>query len=1416
MILAVNRGDEISNKAFSPNSRPKNYTERRNTMSTKSTGFFKKLLGTVLSATCVFSGTALASGATLTASAASTDDLPAFSWDNASVYFLLTDRFNNGNPSNDHAYGRGCDANGNALSGYKTEAAFQGGDFAGITQKISEGYFNDLGVNAIWLSAPYEQIHGYVVGGSANPSYLHYSYHGYYVLDYTEPDLNFGTREEFQTMVDTAHEHGIRIVLDIVMNHAGYNDLKTMSDYSFGSASGWESYYYSHQNTNNIDYHGFIDYTSQSAWAKWWGSDWIRCGLPGYSAGSGEVAGSLEGLPDFKTESGTTVGIPEVLKTKWNKEGTYAAKVAKYGDSGTVRSYLVKWLTEWVKQYGVDGFRCDTAKHVEMESWKALKDEGKASLKQWRQNNPTKPGADWTDEFWMTGECFGHGPDKSNYFTSGAFDSMINFAFTAVGSCNVPAAGSVEGVYSSYASKFNNDPTFNMLSYLASHDTTLITGDRNYAGSFLLMCPGGIQIYYGDEINRPLAQVSSDSTNGAGHKYRSFMNWSSMDQSVLSHWQKVGQFRNNHLSVGAGAHQVISAYSGDDGYTFSRTYSKNGIDDKVVVTLFAGANKSLTVDVSSVFSDGTEVTNFYDGTTAKVSGGKVTFNTGANGTLLLQEPNGKKGRVVVTHINKDTGATIKTETMSGLIGDSYTVQELSQEGFKVASIDGSKTGTYSETEQQVTIYYTFDSANYGYIVTKYVDASTGEEIADSETKTAKVGTTYTTSPKDVKNYEVDLTKTTNATGTVKSGTTTVTYQYNFVQPTNLVVHYYNANNWSTVNLYAYDKSGSSVKEYTGKWPGKAMTAEGDGWFVCDVTEAESATVIFNNGSGAQEPPGVGTPGYDCSGEVWIKNGKPVSSGKVKVIYTTTDGTILATQTITGVADGTTTYKTEEKTFSGYTLKETPSNASGVFTAQTITVTYVYESNQPAVLTNTSTISTTSIEAGSSVTVNGSAKGGTPPYQFAFLYKSSSASSYTTAQAYSTTSSATITLKTAGTYTVLCRVKDNAGAVAEQTFSVSVEGGQIETLVNKSTLSASSITLGKSVTVTGKATGGETPYQYAYYYKKSTASSYTTAKTYSTSATCTIKPTAVGKYTVLVKVKDGSGTVARKELSLTVTAAELTNNSTVSATSIALGNSVTIKGAAAGGTSPYQYAYYYRKSTSTSYTTIKSYSSSTSATVTPASATKYTILVKVKDSKSKVASKTFEINVIKKTELKNTSKLAATTVTLGSYVTVNCSATGGTAPYQYSVSYKKSTSSSYTSAQSYSTNATVKFKPGSAAKYTVLVKVKDKAGTVKYDTYTVTVTKVTELTNTSKLGATSIKLGSTAIVYCSATGGTAPYQYSVSYKKSTSDSYTSAQSYSTNAKVKFTPGSATTYTVLVKVKDSKGTMKYNTYTLKVTK
>ncbi len=97
----------------------------------------------------------------------------SFTWAGATVYFTVTDRFANGRTDNDLNYGRKPD-------GKDEIGTFHGGDFAGLTQKLD--YLKDLGVNAVWVTPPFEQIHGWVGGGDQG-DFLHYVYHGYYALD---------------------------------------------------------------------------------------------------------------------------------------------------------------------------------------------------------------------------------------------------------------------------------------------------------------------------------------------------------------------------------------------------------------------------------------------------------------------------------------------------------------------------------------------------------------------------------------------------------------------------------------------------------------------------------------------------------------------------------------------------------------------------------------------------------------------------------------------------------------------------------------------------------------------------------------------------------------------------------------------------------------------------------------------------------------------------------------------------------------------------------------------------------------------------------------------------------------------------------------------------------------------------------
>ncbi len=761
-------------------------------------------LCTVMSST-TFAFSTVASAATVdtkeTVSASATKSKDNFSWDNASVYFLLTDRFRNGNTSNDHSYNRGLDQSGKVVSNIDDRATFHGGDFAGVTQSIEEGYFNNLGVNAIWISAPYEQTHGYVVGSGDSPSYAHYSYHGYYVLDYTQTDANFGTAEEFETLVDTAHEHGIRVIMDIVMNHSGYNSLYDMAEYGYGTvAPGWEDAYYSHQNVNNKTYHSFIDYnTNEADWANWWGPDWIRCGVAGYTEGGGsDLTRSLAGLPDFKTEQASTVGLPKLLQTKWSREGRLDSETAKInnfftktGRNATVSNYLAGWLSEWVREYGVDGFRCDTAKHVEFASWKNLKNACVDALKEWRANNPDKPGADWDEDFWMTGECWDHGVNKDGYYTQGGFDSMINFSTQGGG---LLSSGRVKGTYDGFAKAINNDDSFNVLSYVSSHDSVLARGDLIGTGSGLLLCPGGIQIFYGDETNRPMvAGVPNDGNGGAGHSLRSDMNWDSMDTNVLEHWQKVGTFRNNHISVGAGSNTSLTSTSG---YAFARDYDKNGITDKVIGCIYANANTDVTISVGDTWSDGQYLVNAYDQSSAVVSNGKVTFNSGKNGTILVEEPDGRP----LMSVKGDAEFT-GTQTVTVSLDKCEQAKCSVDGGNKFIVKDGDTITIGNTAYDGDTITITLEAEN---------------EIGSSESKA--------TFKKKVQGGSTAPVKTTSRL-VVKTADGSAPYVYAWTGASNALL---------------------------GAWPGTQLTSKDDnGNYYVDLNTTEAYNVVLNNGGKAQ-------------------------------------------------------------------------------------------------------------------------------------------------------------------------------------------------------------------------------------------------------------------------------------------------------------------------------------------------------------------------------------------------------------------------------------------------------------------------------------------------------------------------------------------------------------------------------------
>ncbi|HAU8262476.1 TPA: alpha-amylase [Kluyvera intermedia] len=504
------------------------------------------------------------SGGLLLLERAETTAPAPFSWQNATVYFVLTDRFVNGDPSNDNSYGRHKD-------GMQEIGTFHGGDLKGLTSKLD--YLQQLGVNALWISSPLEQIHGWV-GGGTKGDFPHYAYHGYYTQDWTRLDANMGSEADLHTLVDEAHKRGIRILFDVVMNHTGYATLADMQEYQFGAlyvegaerkkvlgdrwtdwrpgpGQSWHSF------------NDFINFSDKAAWENWWGKKWIRTDIGDYdNPGFDDLTMSLAFLPDLKTESTTPSGLPNFYR---HKPDTAAREIPGY----TPRDYLTHWLSQWVRDYGIDGFRVDTAKHVELAAWQQLKTQATDALAEWKKANPQKKLDD--APFWMTGESWGHGVMRSDYYNHG-FDAMINFDYQEQAAGAVKCLANMDLVWQQMAEKLQG---FNALSYLSSHDTRLFREGGQEAAELLMLAPGAVQIFYGDETSRPFGPTGSDPLQGT----RSDMNWQDINgkaAQTLQHWQTLGQFRARHPALGAGKQTTLSL---PQGYGFVREH--NG--DKVMV-----------------------------------------------------------------------------------------------------------------------------------------------------------------------------------------------------------------------------------------------------------------------------------------------------------------------------------------------------------------------------------------------------------------------------------------------------------------------------------------------------------------------------------------------------------------------------------------------------------------------------------------------------------------------------------------------------------------------------------------------------------------------------------------------------------------------------------------------------------------
>ena len=276
------------------------------------------------------------------------------------IYFVLPDRFENGDIKND----RGGIKGDRLTHGFDPthKGFFHGGDLKGLTQRLD--YIQGLGITAIWLAPIFKN--NPVQGPKGDESA---GYHGYWVTDFTSVDPHFGTNAEFKAFVDAAHARGIKVYMDIIANHTA-----DVIRYTDGDASNWvyksrADFPYSRRAVDGAPINeGFAGDQVMTAenFAKLTDMNYAYNVFVPKGEEDVKVPAWLND-PRYYHNRGNT--------TFWNESATMGDFVG-LDDLMTEHPHVVQGMIDiygdWIDRFGVDGFRVDTARHVNPEFWQAF------------------------------------------------------------------------------------------------------------------------------------------------------------------------------------------------------------------------------------------------------------------------------------------------------------------------------------------------------------------------------------------------------------------------------------------------------------------------------------------------------------------------------------------------------------------------------------------------------------------------------------------------------------------------------------------------------------------------------------------------------------------------------------------------------------------------------------------------------------------------------------------------------------------------------------------------------------------------------------------------------------------------------------------------------------------------------------
>ncbi len=481
-------------------------------------------------------------------------------WRDENIYFIFTDRFNDGDPSNNNLES----TNGSPYAP-SVNRGIHGGDFNGIEKKMD--YIKALGATAIWITPiPLN------VGGDS-------AYHGYGAQDFNTLAPHLGTMTDLSNMVSAAHSRGIKVMLDVVCNHSG--DLIGSSDSGYPNYKPPPGYSLRYNNSSNKHAPPFLTNSAAPTLT----SIFHNNGTIGNYVDPEQILGELARLDDFATET------------------TY------------VRTNMVNIFTNWVGRADLDGFRVDTVKHVDMGFWQYWCPQLHSFGNSIGKSNFFMFGEVWDSE----SVCGSFTGTKAG----GAFalDSVLDYPLKyAVDPVFATASGNtklIEDHYNAIAGNYDSNAWFRLVTFLDNHDNSnsrfLSNAGNNtnrlgVALTFLYTSRGIPCLYYGteqafngggDPANR------EDMFDGQYEQTASLGDNFNQTHPLFRLVAKLNNLRRLYPSLRTGGHRNLLSNASSPGlFAYART---NGTEE-VFVVFNTGSTQS-TPALPTTYSAGTVLVN---------------------------------------------------------------------------------------------------------------------------------------------------------------------------------------------------------------------------------------------------------------------------------------------------------------------------------------------------------------------------------------------------------------------------------------------------------------------------------------------------------------------------------------------------------------------------------------------------------------------------------------------------------------------------------------------------------------------------------------------------------------------------------------------------------------------------------------